>query len=155
MCKSTYLLQTLFLVGLTISINVYAEQTSKYTGTVYATPVKSLMPLGNGDGVLIMQSSGIVAMSGDPPTIHALSCSGMGLEKPDETTTTDFYCSLKETPEDSFDVKGTLDGVGSGTFDVIGGSGKWAGATGKGEFVRMVESEKNNKSVLQVEITVP
>lgn len=155
MSKSTYLLPTLFLVGLTISINVYAGQTSEYTGTVYATPVKNLMPLGNGDGVLIMQSSGIVAMSGDPPTIHALSCSGMGLEKPDETTTTDFYCNLKETPEDSFDIKGTVGGEGAGGFDVIGGSGKWAGATGTGEFVRVVESEKGNKTVFQVKITVP
>ena len=155
MCKSTYLLQTLFLVGLMLSNSVYAGQTSKHTGTVYATPVKYLMPLGNGDGVLIMQSAGIVAMSGEPPTIQALSCAGMGLEKPDATTTTDFYCNLKENSEDSFDIKGTIGGEGAGGFDVIGGSGKWAGATGKGEFVRVDESESSKKTVFHVEITVP
>ena len=155
MCKSTNILQTLFLAGLILSNGVYAGQTSKYTGTVYSSPVKNLMPLGNGNGVLIMQSSGIVAMSGEPPTLHALSCSGMGLEKPDETTTTDFYCNLRENPEDSFDIKGTVGGEGAGSFDVIGGSGKWASATGKGEFVRVDESENSNKTVFHEDITVP
>ena len=155
MSKSTTLLQSIIFILLFINNSVFAGQTSEYTGTVYATPVKHLMPLGNGDGVLIMQSSGIVAMSSSPPTIHALSCVGMGLEKPDESITTDFYCTLKENTEDSFDIKGSVGGEGAGGFDVIGGSGKWAGATGRGEFVRVVESEQGNKTVFQVEITVP
>jgi len=113
------------------------------------------MPLGNGEGVLIMQSSGIVAMSGEPPTIQALSCSGMGLQKLDESTTTDFYCNLKENTEDSFDIKGTAGNETGGEFDVIGGSGKWAGATGKGKFVSVIQSEEGNKNVFEVEITVP
>ena len=147
-------LQTALLVVLFLSNSVYAGQTSKYTGTVYSTPVKVLMPLGNGDGVLLMQSAGVVAM-GDPPAMHALSCSGMGLEKADENTTTDFYCNIQESDEDSFDIKGTVGGEGAGNFDVIGGSGKWSGATGRGEFVRVEEAKKGNKTVFQVELTVP
>ena len=155
MSALTKFLQTALLVVLFIANNVYAGPTSKYTGTVYSTPVQNLMPLGNGDGVLIMQSSGIVVMSGEPPTMHELSCSGMGLEKPDENVTTDFYCNIKENSEDSFDIKGTVGGEGAGGFDVIGGSGKWSGATGRGEFVRVEEAEKSNKTVFQVELTVP
>ena len=155
MSKSIFVLQTIILVLLFSTSSVFAGQTSKYTGTVYATPVKKLMPLGNGDGVLIIQSAGIVAMSGEPPTIHAMSCSGMGLQKVDETVSTDFYCNLKESEADSFDIKGTSSDETGGEFDVIGGSGKWAGATGKGKFVRVIQSEEGNKNVFEVEITVP
>ena len=42
-----------------------------------------------------------------------------------------------------------------GAFDVIGGSGKWAGATGNGKFVRVIQSDEGNKNVFEVEITVP
>lgn len=151
---------TIILVLLVIANNVVAGQTYKYAGTVYATPVKHLMPLGNGDGVLIMQSSGIVAISSDPPTIHALFCSGMGLEKPDETTSMEFFCNIKENSKDSFDIRGKesdeKDGeLNTGAFDVIGGSGKWAGATGKGTFIRVIQSEEGNKNVFEVEISVP
>ena len=155
MSKFIFLLGDFILTLLFLSGSVYAEQTAKYTGTVYATPVKQLMPLGNGDSVLITQSTGIVAMSGDPPTIHALSCSGMGLEKPDETTATNFYCNIKESAEDSFDIKGTAGDETGGKFDVIGGSGKWKGAAGKGKFVRVIQSDEGNKNVFEVEITVP
>ncbi|MGH8120676.1 MAG: hypothetical protein ACRESK_08690 [Gammaproteobacteria bacterium] len=160
MSKLNFFKQTLILVLLVITNNVVAGQTSKHTGTVYATPVKNLMPLGNGDGVLLMQSSGIVAMSGDPPTIHAITCAGMGLEKPDESITSEFFCTLKENDKDSFDIKGKStdqkDGeMDTGEFEVIGGSGKWAGATGKGTFIRVIQSEEGNKNIFEVEITVP
>ena len=113
------------------------------------------MPLGNGDAVVITQSAGIVAMSGEPPTIHAMSCSGMGLQKADESISTQFYCNLKENNDDSFDIKGIAGDETGGEFDVIGGSGKWAGATGKGKFTRVIQSEEGNKNVFEVEITVP
>ena len=155
MSKLTFFAQTAMLVLLFLTNNVLAGQTSKYTGTVYATPVKILMPLGNGDGVLLIQSTGIVAMSGEPPTILAMTCSGMGLEKPNESTTTDFYCNIKESEEDSFDIKGTAGDESGGQFVVTGGSGKWAGASGKGQFVRVLQSDAGNKNVFETEITVP
>ena len=154
MNKSNFFLQ-IIVIGLFATTTVYAGQTSKYTGTVYATPVKNLMPLGNGNAVVISQSASIVAMSGDPPTILALSCSGMGLQKADDSISSDFYCNLKESGEDSFDIKGTADKDTGGEFDVIGGSGKWSEATGKGKFVRVIQSDEGNKNVFEVEITVP
>ena len=155
MKQPTLLLNIAMIILVFTTSPVFAEQTTKYTGTVFGSPVKQLMPLGNGDGVLIMQSTGIVALSGNPPTINTMSCSGMGLVKPDETTTTDFYCNLKESSEDSFDIKGVANNETGGNFDVIGGSGKWTGATGKGKFVQVIQSEEGNKNVFEVEITVP
>ncbi len=142
-----------------ITSSAFAGQTTKYTGTVYASPVKHLKPLGNGDAVLIIEVAGIVALSGNPPTMGTLTCSGMGIETPDENTTTDFYCNIKENGEDSFDLKGkateTADGQSQGSFDVVGGSGKWANATGKGKFNRLMKTDVGTKTVLEVEIKVP
>ena len=58
----------------------------------------------------------------------------------------------------SFDFKGNAaeaDGKSKGSFDVIGGSGKWAGATGKGKFKRIMQTDTGTKTVLEVEITTP
>ncbi len=158
---STYnILHKVFLFALLcISANTFAGQTTKYTGTVYATPVKHLMPLGNGDAVLVIEITGIVALSENPPTVSDLDCSGMGIQTPDGTTTTDFYCNIEASDEDSFDLKGkateTADGQSQGSFDVVGGSGKWANATGKGKFNRILKTETGTKTVLEVEINVP
>ena len=142
-----------------ITSSAFAGQTTKYTGTVYASPVKHLMPLGNGDAVLVIEIAGIVALSGNPPTMNTLTCSGMGIETSDENTTTDFYCNIKENSKDSFDLKGkateTADGQSQGSFDVVGRSGKWANATGKGKFNRLMKTDAGTKTVLEVEIKVP
>ncbi len=135
-----------------------AAETTKYTGTVSGQPVKHLMPLGNGDAVLMIESSGIIALSGNPPTINTMTCSGLGYQNVDNKTTTDFYCNIKENDEDSFDLKGIAteeNGEADGKFDVIGGSGKWKGATGKGKFIRLEKTDAGNKTYLEMEITTP
>ncbi len=154
------IMQKFFIIALLfITTNALAGQTTKYNGTVYATPVKQLMPLGNGNAVLIVELAGIVALSDSPPTLSAMSCSGMGLQKADSSISTDFYCNIKQNDEDSFDLKGiaaeSADGESSGSFDVVGGSGKWANAKGKGKFNRILKTKSGNKTVLEVEITVP
>ena len=141
---------------LCISTSAFAGETTKYTGTVYASPVKHLMPLGNGDAVLVIELAGIVALSDNPPTLGTLVCTGMGLQKVDNTTSTDFYCNIKQNDADSFDFKGIsaeADGKSKGSFKIVGGSGKWAGATGKGKFKRVSKSDVGTKTVLEIEIT--
>jgi len=148
--------KVLLFALLCISTSAFAGETTKYTGTVYATPVKHLMPLGNGDAVLVIELAGIVALSDKPPTLGTLVCTGMGLQKVDNTTATDFYCNIKQNDADSFDFKGNAaeaDGKSKGTFNIVGGSGKWAGATGKGKFKRVAESDVGTKTVIEIEIT--
>lgn len=158
MKQTNILLKTAIIFLACASSSLFAAETTKYTGTVFATPVKHLMPLGNGDAVLMIDSSGIIALSGTPPTINSITCSGMGHQTVDNKTTTDFYCNIKENDENSFDLKGIateMDGESDGTFDVIGGSGKWKGATGKGKFLRVEKTDTANKAFLEVEITTP
>ncbi len=159
MKKANILLRPAIAFLVLISCPLHAAETTKYTGTVYASPVKHLMPLGNGDAVLVIELAGIIALSDNPPTLGTLVCTGMGLQKADSSTSTDFYCNIKQNDEDSFDFKGnaaeTTDGKSKGSFDVIGGSGKWANATGKGKFKRLMKTDTGTKTVLEVEITVP
>jgi hypothetical protein len=148
--------KALLFALLCISTSAFAGETTRYTGTVYASPVKHLMPLGNGDAVLVIELAGIVALSDNPPTLGTLVCTGMGLQKVDNTTSTDFYCNIKQNDTDSFDFKGSsaeADGKSKGSFKIVGGSGKWAGATGKGKFKRVAESDVGAKSVVEIEIT--
>jgi len=158
MKKVNILLRPAIAFLVLISCPLYAAETTKYTGTVYASPVRHLMPLGNGDAVLAIELAGIVALSDNPPTLATLVCTGMGLQKADNSTSTDFYCNIKQNDEDSFDFKGKateIDGKSKGSFDVVGGSGKWAGATGKGKFKRLMKTDTGTKTVLEVEITTP
>ncbi len=158
MKKEKLLLQTAMTLLVFVAYPLSAAETTKYTGTVFASPVKHLMPLSNGDAVLMIESSGIMALSGNPPTINTISCSGMGYQTVDNKTTTDFYCNIKENDSDSLDLKGKATDKGNesdGSFDVIGGSGKWKGASGKGKFIRLEKSAGANKTFLEIEVTTP
>ena len=143
----------ILLISILVTNPVTAE-TMKYTGTLHATSVKSLMPLANGDGVMLVEASGIAALSGTPPSVLAVKCSGMGIVDPESKAKTNFYCSFTESEEDGFDVKGIIK-EDSGAFHVIGGSGKWAMAKGKGEFIQIIKTAKGSKNVFKLEITTP
>lgn len=112
------------------------------------------MPLANGDAVVLVEAAGISAMSGNPPSVLAVKCSGMGIVDENSKAKTDFYYSFKETENDGFDIKGVIN-EDSGTFGVIGGSGKWSQATGKGKFVQVIQTPDGSKNVFEMEITTP
>ncbi len=140
-----------------VSGNALAD-TTKYNGTIIGTPIKALMPLGNGDGVVLTQFAGIVSLSENPPSLGSINCVGMGLQNVENKTNADFYCNIKQSDADSIDIKGTVKDTGAdsgGKFKVIGGSGKWASASGKGEFVRVEKGETANKTHIKMEIKTP
>jgi hypothetical protein len=142
------------LILLILLTNPVIAETIKYTGTIHASSVKSLMPLTNGDGVLLLEASGIAALSGNPPAVLAVKCSGMGIVDSESKANTDFYCSFSESEKDGFDIKGTVKEE-SGAFDVIGGSGKWAKAKGKGKFIQIIKTSSGSKNIFEMEITTP
>ena len=96
MKRIKFMLSAVMFTLLCTTGSASAKETTKYTGTVYGNPVVHLMPLGNGDGILIVEITGVVALSGNPPTVNTLSCSGMGLQKVNNNITTNFYCNVKE-----------------------------------------------------------
>lgn len=131
-------------------------ETIEYVGRVYADRSANLLPMGSGDGAMTVEVVGIVAMSGNPPSVFTLGCAGLGLVDKDGKSTTEAYCRLDETGSDSIDLKGKVR-EGKGTFDVIGGSGKYAGATGSAKYHRVAgtteETPESGTGVLELKVT--
>ncbi len=155
MNKITTIWATILSIFILTQSAVVAAENIKYTGTIYATSVQSLMPLGNGDGVVTAEVIGVSAMSGNPPSLFGLACAGMGIEDEEGRGDIDIYCTFKENENDSFDVKGTIK-QGKGKLKVIGGSGKYAGSTGKGTYKRTDQENSGSmgasKGLIEVSI---
>jgi hypothetical protein len=127
------------------SMTASAGETLNYTGRIYADRAASLMPLGNGNGAMVIEAAGIVAMSaaGGAPSAFGLSCVGLGIVDTEGKADSEVYCTLKESDTDSFDLKGRVK-EGDGSFEVIGGSGRFAGATGKAKYTRLDKAGEEN-----------
>jgi len=129
-------------------------ETLAMSGSLRATVAKTLMPLGNGSSVITASSHGVAAISTNPPTLLDAKCVGMGYLPAEGQPATDFYCTFGANEHDSLDIKGT-DGPAGGTATVIGGSGKWKGATGEGSFKREMSTETTSSSTFQLNLTTP
>jgi hypothetical protein len=150
----------LFLIQ-SLAVSLFAQpfaaaETKELVGRVYADRSANLLPLGGGNGAMTVEATGIVAMSGNPPTVFTLACAGLGLVDKDGKATTEAYCRLDETAADSIDLKGKVS-AGKGTFEVIGGSGKYAGATGSGKYQRADGADESagesGTGVLELKVT--
>lgn len=128
--------------------------TVTYTGTATIVVSRMSLPLVSGDSAVSATSVGVAAISTTPPTLLEMNCLGFGLHRIDETYAADFYCTLKAGTDDILDLKG-IDGTGGGKVTIIGGSGKWRGATGTGTFTRVTATETDATSTFELEVITP
>lgn len=129
-------------------------ETVELSGSLRMTVGKTLMPLGNGASVITASSHGIAAISTAPPTLLDAKCVGMGYLPAEGEHSTEFYCSFSANDDDRLDLKGT-DGPEGGTATVIGGSGRWRGASGGGAFKRQMSTETTSASTFELKLTTP
>ena len=147
-----------FLVLLTLlaSANLLAETTS-YTGTGTYDGTVLQMTLANEQTVTGIRADVIATISTNPPALLFGQCMGMGLipaEGEEAGYGADFYCTFRQSEEDAFDFKG-VDQLGGITIEVIGGSGKWAGASGSGTIDRTRHRIGSGDFAYEVTITTP
>ena len=136
---TTHIVTVLVMLILSTNTVMAAQETLK--GRLYSVTTQNLMPLGNGEGAISVLVQGVVAMGGDSPSLYGVNCVGVGLQDLKDKVTSTFYCTFKSNEEDRFDVKGkVIDGKGD--LEIIGGSGKYAGATGKGKYQRLADGEE-------------
>ncbi len=64
------------------------------------------------------------------------------------------YCTFTETGDDGFDIKATVHDD-SGSVEIIGGSGKWTDATGKGNVKRKYSAGNRGSYDYEFNITTP
>jgi hypothetical protein len=131
-----------------------AGETTAYSGTSRTVVSKSALPLGNGDSVVTAVSRGVAALSSTPPMLLEMNCVGLGLLGAQESYAADFYCSLKADAENVLDLKGS-EGTPGSQFTVLGGSGRWKGATGQGTFKRQTSSETEASATFEMTVTTP
>ena len=137
-----------------VSNNVLAAQTEKLSGRIYADPVRNQLPLGNGNAVLSLTVAGLVAMSESPPAMWGFACAGLGIVDKESKSKVDIYCTFIRNDNDQVDIKGTIDENKSAKIKVIGGSGKYEGATGKGTYKAVDASNPNEtgQGIIELEI---
>ena len=134
-------LKLISMVMVLIITNTAMAAAETLTGRVYASVTHNLMPLGNGSAAINTETVGIVAMGGDSPMVYKLTCIGLGIQDTEDKFTNNVYCTFKRNENDRFDIEARLID-GKGNLKVIGGSGRYAGASGKGSYVPSAEGEE-------------
>ncbi len=132
----------------------WAGETVTYTGSGTYVSSQLTMTLGNGGTVFGARNQGVATISTSPPTLLFGKCMGLGLITGDNDYSADVYCTFRANDQDSFDIKGKTGSKG-GTAEVIGGSGKWAGASGSAKMKRTSQEADGGTYTFELEITTP
>jgi hypothetical protein len=115
------------------------------------------MPLANGATVVTANATGVAAMMGEStrnPILLKLRCSGLGYAMDESDGSIELYCTFMENDVDQFDIKGS-EKSGETVITVIGGSGRWANATGSGTLKRVSTGENSSRSTFNLTINTP
>ena len=147
----TFLATALVLVSSQI---ILAEQKNSYKGTGRSSGTEHTMSLANGETVVWATSEGVATISTDPPALLDPKCVSLGLIDAKHSFSSDFYCTMRENDEDSFDLKGK-EMSKQGTFKVLGGSGKWKGASGSGKFKLITFEDYSSAYNFEMTVTTP
>lgn len=128
--------------------------TQTYHGMGTYQVMRTVMPMASG-GAAIHLSNHIVA-SIEPSASGFIfgSCAGLGFLAEDESYSAQMYCTFTETGNDGFDVKASMDGE-QGSVEIVGGSGKWQGATGGGSVKRKYAEGDRGSYEYEFKITTP
>ena len=131
-------------------------ETVIYTGTGNVTSDEDQMPLANGSSVVTATSRGVAALSTSPPAVMDIRCTGMGVLRADDDYGMVYYCTLVDTRNrgDAFDIKG-IETPDSNKVEIVGGSGRWQGATGAGTVEQLRSSGSTSAFTFTFEITTP
>ena len=149
--KTTFLAAVLVIV---ISQIISAEERNTYKGMGRSSGTEHTMSLANGETVVWATSEGVATISTDTPALLNTKCVSLGLIDTKNKYSSDFYCTMRENNKDSFDLKGK-EFSKEGTFQIIGGSGKWKGATGSGKFKLVTYDEHAGAYTFEMTVTTP
>jgi hypothetical protein len=122
-----------------------AGETVTYKGTGTFVSTRVLLPLANGGAATHLSNDVVATLEPSQTGFVFGDCAGLGYMSAEGEYSVDAYCSFAETEEDAFAIKAKVNPAEGGSVEVIGGSGKWAGATGTGT-IKPKYSEGNRGS---------
>ncbi len=149
--KITFLTAALVIVSSQI---ISAGEKNNFKGTGRSSGTEHTISLANGETVVWATSEGVATISTDPPGLLNTKCVSLGLIDAENEYSADFYCTMRENNEDSFDLKGEEKSK-KGTFKVLGGSGKWKGVTGSGKFKLITYDHSESAYAYEMTVTTP
>jgi hypothetical protein len=137
-----------------MSLTVSAGETVTYKGMGTYEVMRAVLPLANGGAAIQLSNNVVATISPSESGFIFGDCAGLGYLTVEGSYSGDVYCTFTETGDDSFDIKGTARGD-SGSVEIIGGSGKWTGATGNGSIKRKYAAGDRGSYEYEFSITTP
>ncbi len=137
-----------------LSSIVSAGETITYKGMGTYEVMRAVLPLANGGAAIHLSHNIVATITPSEPGFIFGDCAGLGYLTVEGRYSGALYCTFTETGDNSFDLKAvTRDD--SGSVEIIGGSGKWMDATGKGSVKRKYSAGNRGSYEYEFNITTP
>lgn len=150
-----YLLLATFGPASLVPLPAIADGTVTYTGVGTFVAMRSTLPLANGGAAFHLSNDVVATIEPSDSGVLYGDCAGLGYADADGVYSARAFCTFSESEEDAFAIEASVDpGVG-GKVKVIGGSGKWAGATGDGTLVSKDAEGYGGSYQYEFRITTP
>ena len=145
----------LFLLTATgFCASVSAGEPVTYRGTGSYVVTRTLLPMASGGAAVHLINDTIATIAPSESGFIFGDCAGLAYLSPTGDADTNVYCTFNENGDDSFDLHARGDGT-SGSVEVIGGSGKWAGATGSGMIKKKWAKDERGTYEYEFKIATP
>jgi hypothetical protein len=141
---------TLVLFGGAVS----AGESVTYRGTGSYVLTRAILPLANGDAVMHLIHDAIATIEPSESGFIYGDCAGLAHLTVENEYSSQFFCTFTETEGNSFDLRGRDEKDGA-SVEIIGGSGKWTGATGAGIWKRKWGQNNRGTYEYEIKITTP
>lgn len=143
-------------ICLSVILSPASADTSVYTGRSKTQSTQDALPLAGGSTALGVSATGTAAMvccGTNIPIIVDVRCNGVGhVLASDQLHELVAYCRLSESQTDAFNLR-INEQDGKADVNIIGGIGRWAGATGSGTFERQGTNTGFTDSTFELTIT--
>lgn len=150
-----WMLLVLLGLGNLVPENVNAGETVTYRGVGTFVANRSTLPLANGGAAFQLANDVVATIEPSASGVLYGDCAGLGYADADGVYSARAFCTFAETETDGFAIKAKVEpGIG-GSVEVIGGSGKWAGASGEGTLVSKDSGGYGGSYSYEFQITTP
>jgi hypothetical protein len=126
--------------------------TLKGKGTYFVQ--RALMPLGNGGAAIHVSNKTVMSVEPSKTGVMFGECAGLAYLSPDAKYASRIYCNFTENANDTLVVQGEVSPDG-GKITIIGGSGRWKGATGTGKISALGEEDEQGRYEYELQIVTP
>jgi len=115
---------------------------------------RELLPLANGGAAIHITATTVVSAEPSETGIMFGECAGLAYLAADASYISRLYCNFSENGKDTFAIQGDMRPDG-GEVKVIGGGGRFEGATGSGKLTALGEDGGQGRYSYEFKITTP